>query len=53
MIVEPEIGGQSDKRTVRQCSSLPEAELCLANSKVTCRRERRQDTEVIGSCCCG
>jgi hypothetical protein len=32
---------------------LPEAELCPENSKVTCRRERRQDTEVIGSCCCG
>ena len=48
MIVEPEVGGQSDKRTVRQCSSLSEAELCPENSKVTCHRERRQDTEVIG-----
>ena len=47
MIIESEVGGQSDERTVCQMFFLALRRDLPQNSKVTCREEARQGTEVI------
>src|SRR5579863_6045056 len=48
MVIEPEIGGQSNDRPVRQAHLFAVWNLSR-NSKVTCGGKHRQGTEVIGT----